>query len=89
MSGYQMTMHAARRALDMLVTAEEIREALTRPEVTYSQSIRGEGCQVRQAGRIALALCGKRIVSVLYRKAESWSREDLEFALKDARRATR
>lgn len=81
---YFMTKHAAGRALDMLVTVEEIRTALIRPEVVYTQPWRGENCQIRQAGRIALALRGRMVCSVLYRKTECWSRDDLELALKSA-----
>ncbi|MEQ4716072.1 hypothetical protein [Nonomuraea sp. B19D2] len=84
---FYMTKHAAGRALDMLVTVEEIRTALVRPEVVYGQSNYGDRCSIRQAGRIALALKGDMVMSVLYRKTEQWSRDDIAMAIRDAMEA--
>ncbi|WP_343955682.1 hypothetical protein [Nonomuraea longicatena] len=81
---FYMTKHAASRALDMLVTIEEIQTALVSPEVTYGQSNYGDCASIRQAGSIALALKGKMVMSVLYRKTEAWSREDIAWAIQQA-----
>jgi hypothetical protein len=87
LGNFYMTKHAAGRALDMLVTVEEIRTALVQPEVTYGQSDYGDGSSIRQAGRIALALKGDMVMSVLYRKTEQWTREDVAWAIQQAENA--
>ncbi|MFB9529023.1 hypothetical protein [Nonomuraea roseola] len=84
---YVMTKHAAGRALDMLVTADEVRAALLSPEVVYNRMDKGEQCEIRQAGRIALALKGAVVTTVLHREVEQYSRDDIAFAVLSAREA--
>ncbi|WP_440066470.1 hypothetical protein [Streptosporangium sp. OZ121] len=79
MTNWTFTKHALSRALDMLVTPEEIRACLDSPEIAYRQKDRPEGYGVRQAGRIGLAVDYNRgiVLSVLHREEAHYSRSDV------------
>lgn len=86
LGAYKMTKHAAERAVDMAVTADEIMRAITTPELTYQQQDR-PGQHIRAAGRIALAMQGEKIVTVLHRTVDAYRRDDVAFDVQRARLA--
>ncbi|MEV0823829.1 hypothetical protein [Nonomuraea rubra] len=70
--------HFLSRAVDRLVTPEEIRACLESPTLVYEQSGQYEGRSVRQAGRVALIVEpeSKTVVSVVFKQPQDWTPED-------------
>ncbi|WP_344580451.1 hypothetical protein [Nonomuraea roseoviolacea] len=81
---FTMTKHALERAVEMAVTAEEVKAALYKPELRYDQADR-PGQHVRMAGRIALAMQGTKIVTVLHRTGYDYKRGDVAHDVRMAR----
>lgn len=75
---FHITKHAISRALDMGVSADEVRRCLLHPE-TMVKSQRHPGHNYR-AGRITCAVSpGKQVLTVVWSSPDGW-REDLEGA---------
>lgn len=76
---YHLTRHAIDRALDMGVTAQEIRECLMRPAKT-KRSGKYPGCTNYLLGRIVCAVDpDKNVTTILWASAVYW-KADLEIA---------
>ncbi|MEU4579959.1 hypothetical protein [Nonomuraea sp. NPDC023979] len=84
-SEWTFTKHALGRALDRLVTPEEIRACLESPALVYSQSGPYKGRTVRQAGRVALVVDveSKTVLSVVFKQPADWTPEDQPFVVQD------
>ena len=67
LEGWKFAWHALRRAVDMAVEADELREVLTRPKRTC-HSRKYKNCWVMSNGRIALAVNPheKVVITVLW-----------------------
>lgn len=72
LAGLRMTPHAIERQREMKLSDAEVARAIHRPEQTY-QDARGE---IRQAGRIAVAVKRGHVLTVLWRTTEHYSRKD-------------
>lgn len=72
-----MSKHATQRALDMAIDAEDIRNALTRPESTHLHPDYPDS-EMRTYGRICLAVnpVQRVVITVMWATRGRMSRED-------------
>jgi hypothetical protein len=75
-TGWRLTQHARARAAEHCFDDAELSAALERPEVSYTQTNRGELRQVRQGGRVAVVVNPETrvVVTVLFRSPAEWQR---------------
>lgn len=79
--GWTLTLHAAKRMIEMDVYIEEVLLACAKPEVTYPGAADHPGkenCRTHQHGRIAVIVdpIEKNVVTVLWRTTEEYSRTE-------------
>ena len=87
LSEWNLRRHAAERACDMCVTAEEIKEALLNPEITRNAPPRFPRHQMMYVhGRIGLVVDPgtKEVITILWR-TDSYFRRTVEEDLKRIR----
>lgn len=80
LDSWRFTGHALDRALDMALSAGELRAVLDDPDLCYTATDRGRGnSQVWRKGRIALVVdpTMRAVISVLWATTEVYDRDDI------------
>jgi hypothetical protein len=75
-SGWYLTHHLRKRAIERGITDAEVFEVLQDPEVTYDQAGYGPSRQVRQRGLLGVVVNASTgaVITVVFRDHERWLR---------------
>ena len=80
---WKLSPHAIERIMEMALgdareSAALLREALERPNITYTQR---DGAVIYQSHRIGVVTKGNRVLTIVWNRKERWSRDDLSLSV--------